>query len=109
MSPFHLVYVNFPAPADHAAGGFTMRATASGKITIMINAIIPEEDQIRFLKHELSHILLGHLEDERVTDDLSYLDEYPEIEDDANRYADQMTDDEFHELMTYQVGETLFW
>ena len=107
MSPFGLVYMEFPHPAD-VAGGFTMRNPASGKITVLINTLKPEKDQKYFLKHELSHIVLGHTEDKRITGDASYLDKYPDIEDDANRYADQMTDEELSELMKYQTGETIY-
>ena len=101
MDPFKLVYEAFPAPAD-ALGGVTM--CKNGKYIIMINKIKPAEEQIRTIKHELSHILLGHFGDRRTKDDQTYLDNLAEIEEEADRYADQMTDEELAQLMTCQIG-----
>lgn len=106
MTRFRLVYAAFPAPAD-VVGGFTFRFP-SGRTSILINTLKSKEDQIRILKHELSHILLGHLDDDRTSGYLSYLHEHTDIEDDANKRADLMTDEELADLMRYQTGETVY-
>ena len=100
MSPFNLIYISFPCPAD-AIGGVTRYDVKTGRYTVAINNQTTDDDQIRTLKHELSHILLGHFLDDEDRD-------IREIEKEADDYADQMTDDEFSDLMTYQVGETVF-
>lgn len=108
MERFRLVYTTFPAPAD-TAGGFAVRVHEKGSITILINREKPEDVQRWMLKHELSHVLLGHLTDGRVKpNSFSYHNDNPEVEDEANQYADQMTDEEFSELMAYQIGETKY-
>ena len=77
---------------------------------VMINKEKPYNEQQLTIKHELSHILLGHFQNERAKDEEFYLKNYEnlDIENDANRYADQMTDDEFSELMKYQIGEAVY-
>lgn len=107
MNRIKLIYSAFPAPAD-VVGGLTIR-DPSGGLTILINTVKPEEEQRKYLKHEFSHIILGHLWDDRIKgDDLSYLDDNPEVEDEANRYADQMTDETLSEYMTGLIGETVY-
>ena len=108
MKPFRLVYVAFPSPAD-VLGGVAVNDTLSGGYVIAINTIKPAEEQTRTLKHELAHIVLGHVLDERTETDKSYLENLDAVEAEADCYADQMTDDEFLELMTYQIGETAYW
>lgn len=100
MSPFRLMYIPFPVPVG-TVGGVTRLDVNTGRFLIAINNQETDDDLIRILKHELSHIALGHFDDDR-TESLE------EIEKEADLYADQMTDDEFSELMTYQVGETVF-
>ena len=107
MEKIKLFYAAFPSPAD-ALGGLT-RISPSGKVSIMINSGRTEEEQKKILKHEFSHIILGHLWDDRVHgDDLSYHDDHPEIEDEANQYADQMTDETLAELVSGLIGETVY-
>ena len=66
-----LVYAAFPSLAGDCFRGMTI-LNPSGRVTIMINSLKPKEEQIRTLKHELSHIILGHLWDDRINgDDLS--------------------------------------
>ena len=106
MNMIRLIYAGFPPPADKI-GGVTI-LNPSGRVTIMINSIKPDEEQKRTLKHELAHIALGHLRDDRVKgSDFSYLDDNPEIESDADRFADQINDDTLAELMKDLVEETI--
>lgn len=109
MKKITLVYAVLPSPADVFFGGIT-RLDPSGSVTILINAEKTEDEKKQLLKHELSHIILGHLWDARVNgDDLSYLDNHPEIEDEANRYADQMSDETLSFFMDGLIGETKYW
>lgn len=107
MSPFILVYIAFQSPADTLDGATVYE---SGRYVVMINKEKPYNEQQLTIKHELSHILLGHFQNERAKDEEFYLKNYEnlDIENDANRYADQMTDDEFSELMKYQIGEAVY-
>lgn len=95
MSPFTVYYVKLPSDVGGAAG----YDTKNDRYIIAVNDELTEDEEIRTLKHELSHILLDH--HNQFDRDLE------EIENEADRYADQMTDEEFSELMTYQVGETV--
>ena len=92
------MYIPFPVPVG-TVGGITRLDVNTGRFLIAINNQEPDDELIQILKHELSHIALGHFDDNR---------DIKEIEKEAEDYADQMTDDEFSELMTYQVGETIF-
>lgn len=96
MSPFRLYIVKFP---PESINGATQYDVKKGSFLIAINADLTEDEKIRTLKHELSHILLGHID--ALDRDLR------EIENEADRYADLMTEDEFSDLMTYQIGETV--
>lgn len=107
MAKITLVYATLSSTADGLRG--ITRISPSGTVTIIINAGMTENEQKQTLKHELSHIILGHLWDERVNgDDLSYLDDHPEIEDEADRYADQMTDETLSEFVSGLIGETIY-
>ena len=107
MGKITLCYAAFPGIAN-GFGGLT-RISPSGRVSILINNGRSDEEQKRTLKHELSHIILGHLWDDRVHgEDLSYLDDNPEIEDEADRYADQMTDETLAELVSGLIGETVY-
>jgi len=108
MEKITLCYAAFPGIAN-AFGGLT-RISPSGKVSILINTGRTDEEQKRTLKHEFSHIILGHLWDDRIHgEDLSYLDDNPEVEDEADRYADQMTDETLLELKKSMVEETVYW
>lgn len=96
MSPFTLYYVDLPSDVGGAAG----YDTKNDRYIIAINNALTDDEEIRTLKHELVHILLNH--HNQPDRDLE------EIEREADLYADQMTDKEFSELMTYQVGEAVF-
>ena len=107
MEKITLCYAVFPVIAN-AFGGLT-RISPSGKVSILINTGRTDEEQKRSLKHEFSHIILGHLWDDRIHgEDLSYIDDHPEVEEEADRYADQMTDETLAELVSGLIGETVY-
>lgn len=63
---------------------------------IVIDSGLSEDEQRKTLKHELSHIILKHYEkDHGIRDD----------EEEADRYADQMSDEELSYLMTFALSE----
>lgn len=113
MDRFRLIYISFPYIAEvmggvapdtiNKMGGVAVRDPA-GLYAIMINRNRTEAEQIRALKHELSHLRLGHLTDGRTETTKIYFDNFDDVEREADDYADQMTDEEFSELMTYQIG-----
>ncbi len=107
MVTVRIVYRSLPAPAD-VLKGLTIINPERTCILILINSGNSEETQHFALKHEVAHIMLGHLSDERIHDDLSYLDEFPEIEDDANRYAEQMTNEKLAEILRAFNAETVY-
>ena len=106
MIRFKLVYQSFPDFIRGRVLGSTM--IRNGRCVIIIERDLNEAERRHTLKHEFAHIVLGHFEDSRTDDSDCYLRNLPEIEDEADRYADQMTDAEFSDLMTYQVGEAVF-
>ena len=118
MERFRLIYASFPdiakATGDIAPetlnkmGGVSVRDPA-GRYGIMINCNRTEAEQVRALKHELSHLVLGHLTDGRTETTKIYSDNFDDVEREADDYADRMTDDEFRELMTYQIGAVAHW
>ena len=106
MVRFKLAYQPFPEFIRGRVRGSTM--ISNGRCMIIIDRDLDEAGRRRYLKHEFAHILLGHFDDPRAKDSSSYLWNLAEIEEEADRYADQMTDAEFSELMTYQIGETIY-
>lgn len=118
MERFRLVYASFPDIAKthggidpdtlNKMGGFAVLNPA-GWYGIMINSNRTEAEQIRALKHELSHLVLGHLTDDRTDTTDIYLKNLDDVEREADDYADQMTDEEFSELMTYQIGAARYF
>lgn len=102
MSHFKLVYREFPEALKGKIPGFTAKGR-DGKLAIMIDEDLPEAEKNLVLRHELSHIALGHLDDDRTKNNHSYLANLAELEDEADQYADRMTDEEFTNLMKYAV------
>lgn len=103
MYHFRLGYTAFPDEIN-ISGGFTV-LDPDGRCFILINTNHDEESRRQTLKHDFAHIVLGHFEDVRAKDTQTYLANMDELEREANEYADQMTDEEFSELMTYRIGE----
>lgn len=88
IQPFRLVYRPFPANCGGMVPG--LLSGAGGRLLIAIDSNQDTETQARALRHELAHLVLNHLEDERPL---------RELEAEADMYADQMTETEFSELM----------
>ena len=106
MIAFNLVYRSFPEVLHGAAHAFTV-VDAKGHCVIFVDQDLDELTKHHAIKHELSHIVLGHFEDDRTKDNRTYLDNIDEIEREANDYADQMSEEVFADLMTYQILETV--
>ena len=102
MSHFKLVYREFPEVLKGKIPGFTAKGH-DGELTIMIDEDLTDAEKNLVLRHELSHIALGHLNDDRTKNDHSYLTNLTELENEADQYADRMTDEEFTNLMKYAV------
>lgn len=93
MERFRVVYKAFPDALRGIVRGFT---SFRGKMyVILIDACLSDSEREKTLKHELSHILLGHFIDERKS--------VEEMEREADRYANVMTDDEFNMLRGYAI------
>ncbi len=88
IQPFRLVYRPFPADCGGMVPG--LLSGAGGRLLIAIDSNQDTATQARALRHELAHLVLNHLEDERPL---------RELEAEADMYADQMTETEFSELM----------
>lgn len=93
MKPFSLFYVNFPAECEGMIIGVT-REDKAGSYTVAIDSGQDEDTQAFALKHELSHIYLGHFDPNN---------EKPitEIEQEADEHAAQMTEEELDYLLTF--------
>ena len=101
MNKFNLIYQPFPEEIQGLIPGFA--GHRGDDYTILIDSTQPEEKQAWTLRHELSHLWLGHLDDDekRTETSQAYLENIDEIEAEANHYADQMTDEELSYLMTF--------
>ena len=90
MERFRIVYKAFPDPISGYITGITKKK--KDHYTIMIDSTLSEDHRDQTLKHELSHIVLGHFDNDRSIEDC-------ELE--ADQHADKMTKEEFADLMTY--------
>lgn len=99
MSPFTLTYHPFPEETRGIVTSVVQYMEKLGRYRIVIDSTLDADRRRHALKHELAHIALNHLTDLTETID--------DIEKAADDYADQMTDEEFSKLMTYQVGEAV--
>lgn len=95
MFPFKLRYIKFPEGANSCVFGVTDYDEKRDRYTIYINEEMCEKRQLHTLKHELSHLKFNHLFD--LTKGIE------EVEAEADYYANIMTDEEFSELMQYQI------
>lgn len=101
MSPFTLTYHPFPEEIRGIVMGVVQYMEKLGRYRIVIDSTLDADRRRHALKHELAHIALNHLTDLTETID--------DVEKAADDYADRMTDDEFRELMTYQIGAVAHW
>jgi len=99
MKPFELILRPFPEEIRGIVRGVAEYDVKRGRFLIVIDEALDDAERLFALKHELSHILLGH--HDQTDRDLAIL------EDEADRNADQMTDAEFSRLMTYQIREAV--
>lgn len=95
MPRFNLYYVPFPEQIRGIIRGAVQ--CKQNSYLVLIDSSLTDEQQSFSLKHELSHILLGHFD----YDSESYLANIEKVEAEANQYAEQMTDDEFQYIMSY--------
>lgn len=93
MSNFRIIYKTFPEPLKGSIVGLAGRKGNS--YTVLIDESLGDSERKETLKHELSHILLGHLDDDKKPEE--------QIEREADQYAAAMTDDEFEQLMKYAI------
>lgn len=95
MRQFSLLYVHFPTEIQGEVFGMTHWEPEKNRFMIVIDESQSDQIQDYTLKHELSHILLKH--DERLEISID------QAEDEADQYADQMTEDELNYLLTFAV------
>lgn len=93
MKPFSLFYVRFPAGCEGMVYGIT-GVDNEGNYTVAIDSAQDEETQKFALKHELSHIHLGHFDPDNKKP-------ISEIEQEADKHAEQMTEEELNFLLTF--------
>lgn len=93
MDHYKVVYQPFPAAVKGNVFGVT--CYQSGRYVVLIDRDLDAIQREKTLRHELSHILLGHF-----TDDQKSLEE---MEREADQHADAMTDDEFNMLRGYAI------
>lgn len=91
MSNYRIIYRAFPEPLRGSVFGLTSRGNNS--YTVLVDASLSDSKRKETLKHELSHILLGHLEDDKKPVDV--------IEREAEQYAATMTDEDLERLIQY--------
>ena len=101
MKKFDLFYWKFPEGVHNVVGGCTIKE--KDRLVIMIDSLQPEEVQKRTLKHEIAHIALNHL-DKKIPEDGT--DNEGRIisdsfEDEAEEYAEHMTDKELEYFMKW--------
>lgn len=94
MKPFSLFYVRFPAGCEGDIYGIT-KLKPDGSYIVAIDAAQDEQTQAHALRHELAHIYLKHLEPETADKSIK------EVEQEADEYAAQMTEEELNHLMTF--------
>lgn len=90
MTHFDLIFLQFPEVIQGEVFGATQYK--GDHYTVTIDSSQSEEIQRQTLKHELSHIKLGHFESDM---------DIRAVEAEADLYADQMSDEELSYLMTF--------
>lgn len=85
----NVFYRPFPAACGGTVHGLV--SSSRGRITILIDSSQDEQTQRKALRHELAHVVLGHLED--TTRSTS------QIEAEAEDLAARMTDEEMEKIL----------
>ena len=88
MKPFKVIYRPFPAECGTVTGAISQR---NNRVLILIDSNRDEQTQRRTLRHELGHLMLGHLDND--------VDPVDVLEREADAYADRLTDDELSALL----------
>lgn len=99
MTHFDLIFLQFPEEIQGIIPGLTQ--CKGDHCTVLIDNSQSEEIQRKTLRHELSHIRLGHFDEDRTESDQAYLRNIQSIEAEADLYADQMSEEELSYLMTF--------
>ena len=104
MMKFKLFYCEFPASVHGNARGFVIHK--NGKVAIFIDNQLPKDQQEMALKHELAHLSLNHLirplPKDADVDSNGYI-ESETLEAEADRYAEEMTQEEYEALMQWAI------
>ena len=90
---YRIIYKAFPAALRGVVRGLT--SLRGNLYTVLIDALLDDPERKETLKHELAHIVLGHLlDDQRSVEDL---------EREADAYAAAMTEEELQQLIAMAV------
>ena len=117
MHPFYLKYFPFDGEYrllhDNGVFGFLIHlydGCEEGSYHILIDSTATLEQQSRVLRHELSHLVLGHVTKTKTLSQINsfgsdmFGEGWEQREKECDDYADQMTDEEFEYLMAFQIG-----
>ena len=103
MMKFKLYYHEFPASIHGDVRAFVLKQ--DGYAMVVVDSLLPKDQQERSLKHELAHLSLDHLirippkDTVRIQD--AGISETWETE--ADRYAEAMTQEEYEALMQWAI------
>lgn len=98
---FRVKSVPFPEELRGFVPGAVRKCKAG--YLILMDESLSNEQYKQTLKHELSHIILGHFEISETETTDEYLRNIEWIEAETDRYADQMTDEDLERLMLWAV------
>lgn len=93
MGKYKVIYKAFPDALRGVVRGLT--SFRGDLYIILIDACLSDSEREKTLKHELSHILLGHFIDDQKS--------VEEMEREADQHADMMTENEFNMLRGYAI------
>ncbi len=102
MQKFNLLYWDFPKELHNHIGGWTIKQDE--RLTVLIDSLLPAEKQRFYLKHEIAHIALNHLNQpiptgSEIVGGSWFISDLWEKE--ADTYAELMTDEELAYFMEY--------
>lgn len=103
MIRFKLFYHEFPASVHGDVRACVL--LKGDHAVIIIDSLLPKDQQEKSLKHELAHLALNHLL-KPAPDDAEIYRGYIDsdtLEAEADRYAEEMTQDEFNTLMQWAI------
>ena len=103
MVHFKLCYYEFPPSIHGKARACVFRK--NGHVIIIIDSLLPKDQQEKSLKHELAHLALDHLINTPPKDADIYLGciESDTLEAEADKYAEAMTQEEYEALMQWAI------